>query len=350
MSGTQDDRAHSVRVSVIIVNWNGVQHLDPCLRSLALQTFRDFEVIVVDNGSTDGSAAFLKSVHPWVRLVELPENRGFAGGNNAGYAVAAGEYLVTLNNDTEVDPEWLKELVAAADGVPAAGMVASRICSHAEPDRIDSLGVRICRDGMSRGAFRRQRYSGLRLEPVEEILLPSACAALYKRAMVEETGFFADEFFAYCEDTDLGLRGRWAGWGAVLATRAVVRHKYSLTGGAFSPLKLYLVERNHFLAVIRNFPLPLLPLVPLYTLCRFAVQARLVLTAQGSGQEFAQSAARGALVAALCRGMLDALRQAPRALRDRARIMGGRRVSSRAMMCLMKRYRLTFKELLDMEG
>jgi GT2 family glycosyltransferase len=350
MTAQSGDRRETVRVSIIIVNWNGLQHLDPCLRSLARQTYRDFEVIVVDNGSTDGSVAFLTAAHPWVRLVTLPENRGFAGGNNAGYRVAGGEYLVTLNNDTEADPEWLAELVAAADGTPAAGMVASRICSHDEPDRIDSLGVRICRDGMSRGAFRRQRFSELSPAPVEEILLPSACAALYKRAMVAETGFFADSFFAYCEDTDLGLRGRWAGWGAVLATRAVVLHKYSRTGGVFSPFKLYLVERNHYLTVIRNFPLPCLVLVPFFTLVRFLVQARLVVTAQGSGREFAESGARGPLVAAIFRGMLDALRQSPAALRDRARIMGRRRLPSRAMTTLLKRYRLTFAELLDMDG
>jgi GT2 family glycosyltransferase len=337
----------TVRVSVIIVNWNGRHHLAPCLESLAGQVFRDFETIVVDNGSTDGSLALLGTDYPWVRVVFLPENRGFASANNAGFAVAQGEYVVTLNNDTVAKASWLTELVAAADGAPDAGMVASRICSFGEPDRIDSLGVRVCCDGMSRGAYRGQSYASLRLSPVEEILLPSACAALYKRAMLAETGFFCDTFFAYCEDTDLGLRGRWAGWRAVLATRAVVLHKYSQTGGTFSPLKLYLVERNHYLAAARNFPLPLLLLVPLFTLGRFLRQGELVLAGRGAGGEFAASGNRAALIGALLKGGLDALRLLPAALRERRAILSTRRITAGEMCRLLRDYRLSFKDLLD---
>ncbi|HEY6837991.1 MAG TPA: glycosyltransferase family 2 protein [Geobacteraceae bacterium] len=337
----------SVRVSVIIVNWNGLEHLGPCLESLERQTFRDFEVVVVDNGSADGSVAFLRENHPRVRVVELSENRGFATGNNAGFAVAQGEFIVTLNNDTVAEEGWLAELVAAADSAPDVGMVASRICSFTDPDRIDSLGVRVCRDGMSRGAHRLQSYASLRLAATEEILIPSACAALYRRAMLDVTGFFADAFFAYCEDTDLGLRGRWAGWRAVLASRAVVGHKYSQTGGTFSPLKLYLVERNHYLAAVRNFPLRLLLLVPFFTLCRFACQAWVVLGGHGAGQEFSASASRGSLMLAVVRGVADALRMLPAAWCERRRIMATRRITSAQMCRLLRAYRLSFKELLD---
>ena len=116
-----------MRVSIIIVNWNGLQHLPDCLESLERQSFRDFEVILVDNGSSDGSLQYLRDQHPAVRLVPLPENRGFAGGNNAALPLAQGEYLVTLNNDTKADPGFLAELVAVADAHPKTGMVASRI-------------------------------------------------------------------------------------------------------------------------------------------------------------------------------------------------------------------------------
>jgi GT2 family glycosyltransferase len=339
-----------VRVSVIIVNWNGRTHLGPCLESLARQSFRDFEVIVVDNGSCDGSVEFLRGEHPWVQVVTLPENRGFATGNNAGFAVAGGEYIVTLNNDTVADPEWLAELVTAADSSEDVGMVASRICAINAPDTIDSLGVRVCRDGMSRGAHRRQSFASLQLAITEEILMPSACAALYKRSMLVETGFFADEFFAYCEDTDLGLRGRWAGWRALLATRAIVGHKYSQTGGTFSPFKLYLVERNHYLAVMRNFPARMLLMVPLHTLGRIYYQVRVVLAGRGVGGEFMASTSRIAIVSALLKGCWHALRQWPEALRQRRRMKVIRRLSNREMARLLATYRLTFKELLDIEG
>ncbi len=335
------------KVSVIIVNWNGRQYLQECLESLDAQTFRDFEVVLVDNGSVDGSVIFVQETFPWVKVVALPGNSGFAGGNNAGYAAAAGDYLVTLNNDTRVDPVWLAELVAVADAAPRAGMVASRICSHADPDLIDSLGVKICPDGMSRGAMRLRRYSELDLAEVEPILLPSACAALYKRAMLIETGFFDEDFFAYCEDTDLGLRGRLAGWEALLASRAVVLHKYSRTGGTFSPFKLYLVERNHYWAAMKSFPPGLLLLLPYFTFCRYLAQARLVLSARGSGGEFVKSASKSACIMAIIKGLLHAIAGLPLMLGKRAGIMGKARLSGREMTGLLRQYRLGFRELLD---
>lgn len=336
------------RVSIIIVNWNGLEHLETCLESLKGQTFREFEVVLVDNGSSDGSAAFVRECYPLVRLVELPENTGFATGNNIGLRHASGEYIVTLNNDTEVDPGWLVELVAVADAHPRAGMVASRICDFADRDRIDSLGVRICRDGMSRGAHRQQRFTALGLARVEEILIPSACVALYRRAMLEETGFFDDDFFAYAEDTDLGLRGRLAGWEALLATNAVVRHKYSKTGGVFSPFKLYLVERNHYWVALKTFPLRLLLLVPLFTIVRYLVQAQVIFSATGSGREFQESGSRGALTGAIFRGVRDAVAGIPRMLKKRRMIMACRKISGGEMARLLKKHRLTFRELLDL--
>lgn len=336
-----------MRVSIIIVNWNGRQFLPDCLNSLERQDFSPFETILVDNGSTDDSVTYVETNHPWVTVVRLGQNSGFAAGNNTGLNHARGEYIVTLNNDTEADPGWLAELVAVADGHPGAGMVASRICAFDDRDRIDSLGVGICQDGMARGAFRHRRFSTLHPERVEEILLPSACVALYRRAMLAETGFFDEDFFAYCEDTDLGLRGRLAGWGALLARDAVVWHKYSGTAGSFSPLKLYLVERNHYWAVLKTFPLPLLLLVPLFTLARFAVQARMVLSGRGAGGEFLGSGSRLDCIAAILRGMRDALRGMGAVLAKRRRVMRTRKLSGRECALLLKKYRITFTELLD---
>ena len=335
------------RLSVLIVNWNGREYLPDCLGSLEMQTCRDFEVILVDNGSSDGSIEYVRTSHPWVKVVLLPENRGFAVGNNAGLEAASGEFIVTLNNDTETDPGWLEELAAVADEHPEVGMVASRICSFTDRDSIDSLGIGICRDGMSRGAFRLQRFSTLSPGRSEEILFPSACVALYRRTMLDEIGFFDEDFFAYCEDTDLGLRGRLAGWGALLARDAVVWHKYSSTGGTFSPLKLYLVERNHYWAALKTFPLRLLLPVPFFTLVRFLVQARLVLAGTGSGGEFRNSGSRSRLVRAVLRALCDALIGIPRVLKKRREVMLTRRLTDREFARLLARYRLTFRELLD---
>lgn len=335
------------RVSIIIVNWNGRHHLEECLESIAAQTFRDFEVVLVDNGSTDGSVPFLRERFPWVRLAELGQNTGFATGNNRGYEQARGEFVITLNNDTRVDPGWLAELVRVADGNPAAGMVGSRICSHADPDVIDSLGFGICRDGMSRGLHRFERFSALPPRPaVLDVLLPSACAALYRRAMLEETGFFDDDFFAYAEDTDLGLRGRRAGWGAVLASNAVVLHKYSQTGGSFSPLKVYLVERNHYWVAVKNFPPADLLKLPFFTLQRYAVQAGVIAGGAGSGGAFRASGSKGELMGAALRGMRDAILGLPACLAKRRQIAAKASMSHEEMSALLRRYPLSFRELL----
>ncbi|MBI5441064.1 MAG: glycosyltransferase family 2 protein [Deltaproteobacteria bacterium] len=338
-----------MQVSVIIPNWNGRTHLPVCLESLEGQTFRDFEVVLVDNGSADGSTDLVRSRYPWVKLVELPQNAGFAGANNAGLRNAAGEYVVTLNNDTRADPRWLEELVSAAESRPGIGMAASRICNYEAPDVVDSLGIRIAADGMSRGAHRRERFSSLRLARVEPILLPSACAALYRRGLLDEIGFFDEDFFAYCEDTDLGLRARLAGWDAVLARDAVVHHKYSMTGGALSPFKLYLVERNHYWVVLKTFPTRLLARVPFHSVVRYWTQASLVLGGRGTGQEFRRSEARGAAAKALLRGLKDALAGAPRMWRKRARFGPHRKIPDRRLADLLRQYRLSFRELLDAE-
>jgi GT2 family glycosyltransferase len=334
-------------VSIIIVNWNGRTYLPDCLDSLAGQSFRDFEVVLVDNGSVDESVTFVKEHYPWVKLVPLNENTGFSVGNNHGLQHAVGDYIVTLNNDTRVEPDWLEVLVRTADSHPDAGMIGCRICSFDDPDLIDSIGMGICHDGMSRGRFRNRRWSSLKMHAVEEILFPSACAALYRRAMIEQVGFFDDDFFAYAEDSDLGLRGRLAGWNAVVATRAVVYHKYSRSSGSFSSLKIYLVERNHYWVALKNFPPGLIFMLPLFTILRYLEQMRTVLSGSGAGGEFRASEAQSEILKALAKAIFDSLRGLPRMYRKRRQVMRTRRLSSQDFTELLSRYRITFKELLD---
>ena len=127
-------------ISVIVVNWNGKHFLETCLTALRRQTFRDFETILVDNGSEDGSAEYVRSGFPEVRLIALDRNLGFTGGNIAGYEQACGELIVLLNNDTEVDPRWLEEIHKARRDYPAAGSFASKMLYFDERNRIDNCG------------------------------------------------------------------------------------------------------------------------------------------------------------------------------------------------------------------
>jgi GT2 family glycosyltransferase len=340
------------KVSIIIVNWNGISHLPACLGSLQRQVYRDFETILVDNGSHDGSQELVRKEYPWVRQVELPTNTGFSGGNNEGLRHASGEYIVVLNNDTEAEPEWLAELVAVAEAHPEVGQVGCRICAMDDHDRIDSLGHGVCPDGMTRGRYRLRRWSEIKGEfaPVEKMFFGTACVSLYRRAALDEAGFYDDDMFAIGEDSDLGLRLRLYGWDAVLATGSVVYHKYSATSGVFSPFKLYLVERNHYWVAVKNFPLAMLLMVPFYTVGRYLVQAQVVFAGKGSGGEFAASGAKWPLIRALVKGTLDALWGLPGMLAKRRTNMKNARISSREMRALLKRYRMTFRELLDDAG
>lgn len=287
-----------VRVSLIILNRDGADLLDDCLASVIRQTYQDFEVIFVDNASTDNSVNKARELLPQVKCLELKENTGFARGNNLGIQQAAGEFIVLLNNDTELDHRFLEELVRVAESGERVGMVAPKILNFFERRKIDSVGgLMICPDGLAQGRGRGEEDDG-QYDELSEILLPSGCAALYSRKLLDEIGLFDERFFIYCEDTDLGLRARWAGWNALSAPKAVVYHKYSGFSGAYSPFKLYLVERNHFLVALKNFPLRTLLQLPFWSLYRYVLMAAAVISGKGKGN----AGGTGALLGAFLRG------------------------------------------------
>ncbi|MGH2524060.1 MAG: glycosyltransferase family 2 protein, partial [Anaerolineales bacterium] len=200
--------------SVVITNWNGCHFLEKCLGSLAAQTYPAVEIILVDNGSTDGSAAWVGEHFPAVRLIANARNMGFAAANNQGIRVAQGEYVALLNNDTWVEPDWLAELVQAIESGPRVGMVASKMVYADQPQVINSTGVCLDRSGVvwDRQTGLPERVS--EREPVE-IFGPCAGAALYRHALFDDVGVFDENFFAYLEDVDLAWRARWRGWRAI---------------------------------------------------------------------------------------------------------------------------------------
>jgi GT2 family glycosyltransferase len=329
-------------VSVIIVNFNGEPLLDDCLSSLSRQTYRDFEIVFVDNGSSDGSVKRTRHLMPKARLVQLGQNVGWARGNNLGIDAAQGQYLVVLNNDTQADENLLSEMVHAVESDPSVGMVAPKILNFFDRKTIDSVGgLIICRDGIAqgrgRGEFDRGQYDHLR-----EALIPSGCAALYRRAMLDEIGCFDEDFFAYCEDSDLGLRALWAGWKTVSAPRAIVYHKYSATSGNYSPAKLFWVERNHFFVALKNFPAQMILTLPWWTLYRYGLMAIAVFGSRGKGNA-ARNGKAGILLRALLRGLAHALLQAPLKIRQRSKV---RKLTHRRFATLLKEFRLPQRKMI----
>lgn len=243
-------------VSIIIPHWNGRHHLDSCLTSLRRQTFRDFEVILADNGSTDGSQEYVRIHYPEVRLLELKENRGFTGACIAAYSVARGDYIVLLNNDTEADQGWLEAVLGAFHRYPNVGVVASKMLLFDERDRLHTAGDYYRVDGRpgNRGVWQRDEGQYEREE-----LVFSACggAAAYRRQMIEAIGFLDDNFYFSCEDVDLGWRANLSGWAVLYVPTAVVYHKLKASSGS-SPVSSYFDGRNFLYLIWKNYPTSLL--------------------------------------------------------------------------------------------
>lgn len=331
-------------VSVVVLNYNGKIYLERCLSSLLNQTYPYVEIILVDNASSDGSVDFVRARFLTVKTIENEKNLGFAAGNNVGIRIAQGKYIVTLNNDTEAHPEWLEHLVRVAENDETIGMCASKVLSFDDPRIIDSVGVVIYPDGMSRGRGRLEEDTG-QYDQVEEVLLPSACAALYRRKMLNEIGLFDESFFAYCEDTDLGLRGRLAGWRAVLVPSAIVYHLYSRTGGRYSALKAFLVERNHLWVALKSLPLSMLLKLPFYTLWRYLVQTYGVFNHRGAGRRFVETHSKVQLLWIVLKAYGSALKGLPSTLQKRKNIQAKKQISDKVISRWFEEYGLSAGEL-----
>jgi GT2 family glycosyltransferase len=333
-------------VSVIVVNWNGLAYLPECLESLARQSYAALEVVVVDNGSTDGSVEYLRAerARGGVRLVESPSNAGFAGGNNLGIRASKGAYVALINNDAAADPRWVEALVAAAEADPRVGMCASKIYLWDRPGVLDGAGLVISGDGIGRGRGRLEPDRP-EFDRAEDALLPSACAALYRRAMLDEIGLFDEDFFAYCEDTDLGLRARIAGWRCRYSPAAVVRHRYSGSTAPHSPFKAFQVERNRIWVVVKCFPPSLVAASVAYTLARYALQLYAAVTGRGAAGRLAEKEPPWAVAGILLRAWWAALARLPEMLRRRRGIWPPRKLSRREVARLLRAHRVGLAEL-----
>lgn len=331
--------------SVIVVNWNGKPHLKVCIDSLKQQSYPHMEVIVVDNASTDDSVAFLrKSYSTFVKVIENPENLGFSGGNNAGIRAAKGKYILLLNNDTEADQKWVEELVRVAEKSPAAGMCASKIYSFYKRTVIDVVGHLLYKDGLNRGRGRLEEDHG-QFDEVEEALFPSGCAALYRKEMLDEIGLFDETFFAYGDDTDIGLRGRLAGWKCLYVPTAIVYHKYSGSTSAYSPQKALWVERNRIWILIKYFPISMILVSPFYTFLRFFFQGYGALAKKGASGRFVSEYSRLKLFQILLRAYIEAIRGFPEMWSKRKEIKRITKVRKREFASWLKRFGISAREL-----
>ena len=306
-------------------------------------------MVVVDNGSNDGSAEMVLS--EWgnnplfhVELIRNADNRGFCAANNQGFAASDTEFVALLNNDAEAEPDWLQSLVSAFEGRPDIGMAASKILVHEDPRRIDKVGHLIYPDGQNRGRGTGELDQG-QYDRVEEVLWPDGCAAMYRRALLDEIGGFDEDFFAYADDAELGLRARIAGWKCLYVPGAVVRHHRGVTLGLRSSRRLELIERNRVLLAVKLFPWSLLWLNGVYYAMRLAAGLGAAATGQGEVGKF--PGLRGKLQAAfaMLKGDFAALLMIPSMLSKRREIERFRKLSPRQVRRLILDHRIPLKQL-----
>jgi GT2 family glycosyltransferase len=299
-------------ISIVIVTWNGRQYLDACLRAAEAQQGVRVEIIVVDNGSTDGSAEFVRARFPRVRVVELTQNRGFAGGNNVGAQTARGEFIAFLNNDTVAEKGWLRALRSGIDMSTGFALATSRIVYMHDPRVIDSAGDGLLRWG---GAFKRHHGQSVDLAGATvEVFGVCGAACLMPKSVFDEVGGFDDAFFASHEDVDLSYRARLRGYRCRYVPDAIVRHHGSATLGTVTARSVFHGQRNLEWMYLKNTPASLL-----------------VRTLPGHLAYAAAAAvhfSRLGLFLPFARAKVAALRGLPRVLQERRRIQRTRAIGA----------------------
>jgi GT2 family glycosyltransferase len=300
-----------IQASVIIPNWNGAAHLPICLDALQRQTCTGFETLVVDNGSTDHSLDLLRERYPAVQVMALSRNRGYAGGCNAGLRAASGRLLAILNNDTEVEPSWLSELLLALEQHPEAGMATPKVLLWDDRVRLHTTGDYVRTNGIpdTRGVWQPDQGQ---FDDQIYIFGASGVAPLYRRTMLEDIGLFDADFQSYCEDVDLSWRAQLAGYRCVYAPRARLYHKVSATGKG--TIRSFYVARNTIWTLVKNLPLEL-----------WRRHRGEIVSAQWQRLIDALRAWRGSAARATVRGQLAGLAGMPTMLRKRRAIQAARR-------------------------
>lgn len=252
----------TVTTTVIIPNYNGMKFMEPCFRALQAQSYKGFKILVVDNGSTDGSVQWLKEHN--IDTIFLEENTGFSGAVNRGIKASDTPYVILLNNDTEVDQSYVMELVKAIERSPKIFSVSSCMVQLHHPELMDDAGDMYCVLGW---AYQRGvGQSTKKYRHPHRVFSACAGAAIYRREVFEKIGYFDEMHFAYLEDLDVGYRARIFGYDNVYCPTAIVRHVGSGTSGSkYNSFKVRLAARNSVYLNYKNMPLPqlLLNAVPI---------------------------------------------------------------------------------------
>jgi GT2 family glycosyltransferase len=308
------------RVTAVVLTYNGRELLEQMLPTLLAQRYEDFEVVVVDDGSHDGTVAHLREHWPQVRVLANPANVGVAASLNRGVLAARGEYVALLNNDIELEPGWLAALVQALEAHPRAAAATGKLLDFHHRERFEAAGDFMRWSGMS-GHYGQGERVGSACEQPTAVFSPCAGAALYRRAAFTDVGLFDEDFFAYLEDVDWGFRAQLAGYTARYEPAAVAYHMGGATTGRQANRFTALLRRNSALVVLKDYPaaalLRHLPKILAFQLISL------------------YASYRDGILAAHLRELAGSLRLLPRMLAKRRAIQRGRRVSFAQLDAMM---------------
>jgi GT2 family glycosyltransferase len=308
------------RTELVVLTYNGRELLEAALPSVFAQAYESFGVIVVDNGSEDGSRAYLAERWPEARVVALPENVGVTAALNRGVEAAGAPYVGLLNNDLELAPDWLGELVRALEQHPEAASATGKLLSFSKRDVIDGAGDVVSWSGSCVRRGRGEPDRGQFDEP-EEVFSASGAAALYRRSAFETVGLFDEDFYAYLEDVDWGFRARLAGFTCRYVPTAVGYHIGGATTGEAADFYHAHLRRNAALLVLKDYPASRI-FRHAHEVVAYQLALLLVSVREGKGRQH-------------LRGWGEALRGMPKTLRKRRRIQRGRRIEPASLEALL---------------
>lgn len=244
-----------MKLSIIIPNYNGERYLIDCLESLKSQTFKDYEVLLVDNGSSDKSCDTAVKIMNDIIIIKLDKNYGFSKAVNVGIKAAKARYVVLLNNDTIAEKEWLEKLYLAISEDNSTFSVCSKMIQYHNTNNIDDAGDEYCLLGWA-----YKRGDGTKIDSYvvsERVFSSCAGATVYDSKKLDEIGYFDENFFAYLEDVDISYRANIAGYKNIYCADAKILHIGSATSGSkYNDFKIRLTTRNNIFLTYKNMPLP----------------------------------------------------------------------------------------------
>lgn len=340
-----------IETAVIIANWNGKKYLKDCFESLGKQSCRDFRIVFVDNGSTDGSIDFVRENFPETKIISLPQNVGFSKGYNIGMEKAFEDknikFVIVLNNDTKLDEKYVEKLIGSAKAHPDAGSIQPKVLNFFEPERIDCAGILLSLDGVAtnRGYGEKdwKKYG-----EEKEIFGATGAASLFTRRALEKTQlsegeYFDNSHFAFYEDVDLAWRLRLVGFESFYCPEAVALHVHSATAGKISGFKAYYLNRNRFFTLVKNYPFCRLAVILLvFTPIRYIFLLFRVIMKKGrKGAEFSGQS-KGAVAKEILRAWGSVVANIPGLVKKRRAIQKNKKIGCRETADWFRKYKVGF--------